>query len=438
MATLVITNDWLQTAGHMAHGLIYAQGYLWIGCETEPGTLIRMDPANPSAFSTVTFPSDNKHFWILDVIYIPSKGKIYALFGKFGTDAFHETTVAEIDPVTLAWTDVIEDTAYNAEQGSITADATHLYLVSHSTGFIYRYNLSDWSAAGSLNLDLGAPHCCRYDSVTNKIYVTSAGVSSPDLNLVVRVDPVTFTVEQGAGWAIDVFTDDLAMDAEYLWCGSESSGNVTRIKKSDLSHTLVPLPVGTSVYSVYNDGKWIWVAFKGGPPGQFVRIDPSDLSYILFQLPDPSQISPNEIWGDVETEGSLGTTLFFTGYTSPGWVSSYTPGGVVAKVIPGPPAPGPRAPRSCAPGSPGRRAARCPRSPRCSEQQREPDAFSQVPDQPGFGRAGPVAMDTLCTEHPDGQFLDCLVQFGLQVDAAGRDHRKHACRPHRPGNDQPV
>jgi PKD repeat protein len=329
VATL-ITNDWLQTAGSMPHALIYAAGYLWIGCETEPGSLIRMDPGSPGTFSTITFPADSKHFWLMDLIYIAAKGKVYAVFGKFGTDFYHEATVAEIDPVTLAWTDVIEDFSYNPEQGSLTADATYLYVVSRTTGFLHRYLLSTWAAAGSLDLNLACnlPHCVRYDSVTGKIYCTGTSGLLPFPNLACRIDPVAFTVEQAAGYPGEsVFTDDFAMDATYLWCGSETTGNVVRIKKSDLSGTEIPLPVGRSVYSVYNDGSSIWVAFKGGPPGMLAQIDPATLLYTMYQFPVASQVSPNEIWGDVEVEGSAATKLFFTGFTSPGWVSQYTLGG---------------------------------------------------------------------------------------------------------------
>jgi hypothetical protein len=31
-----------------AHALIYANNYIWVGCETDPGKVCRINPASPS------------------------------------------------------------------------------------------------------------------------------------------------------------------------------------------------------------------------------------------------------------------------------------------------------------------------------------------------------------------------------------------------------
>jgi hypothetical protein len=320
-----IINDWIQPfvpGQDLPHSLIWAVGYLWIGTETIPGKLIRMDPDNPGAYQTITFPNDGTHQWLMDIVYIPAKGKIYCLFGHPFDDSAKAITVVEVDPTTLAWTDVIHDLGgYNPEQGSMCFDENHIYIACRLSDVLLRFQLSDWLYNGVIPMDMGqGPHCCRYDFQTNRIFVTSTQTFG---NTIAKVDPVTWTVEQyGAGLEGHLlFTDDLAIGPDYIYLGSELSGYVTRVSKFDLNDcTLIPIPhTGTRAnYCVYYDNTWVWTSLQGSP-GLLARINPLTLEVQTYDFPDSRQTSPNEIWHRFDLPGDR--RLWFTFYTVPGLAS---------------------------------------------------------------------------------------------------------------------
>ena len=98
-----IVNDWLITmpAGvNNPHGLIFSSGHWWVSFETSPGVVARIDPASPSTYSLITFAG---HTWGMDLIENPLNGKVLVVWQG-------GAVVSEIDPTTLAWTDVISGT----------------------------------------------------------------------------------------------------------------------------------------------------------------------------------------------------------------------------------------------------------------------------------------------------------------------------------------
>ncbi len=340
-----VTNDWLvpfQPDEIQPHGLIYALGYLWIALESDPGILIRMDPNNPSAYQRIVFPDvpfQHQYTWAMDIVYIAAKGKIYVAFGRpafFSGTYTQVAKVVEVDPTTLAWHDVVSDTSYNPEQTSLTADANWIYVLARVNNRIYRYSLTTWAAGGFLDLPLSFPHCARYDSVTDRIYVTTSDY--PDTSpLIVSINPNTFAIDQIGSFSLNpntILTDDMAMTPDHIWCGSERTGNVLKISKANLSDiTVIYLPTApASVWSMYFDGTWIWVGTKGSP-GTIIRIDPVTLDLTSYVFPDPSQGSPNEIWGNVPVEGQPATTLFFTFYNSPGAASAMTVAASITTIV---------------------------------------------------------------------------------------------------------
>ena len=313
-----ITTDWLLTmpAGVAnPHGLISAYGYWWVCFEATPGVLVRIDPANPSAYSLVSFPG---HGWGMDLIDISSKGKIYVLWSS-------GATISEVDPKTLAWTDIIKGAG--AGNGSLCADGTYLDIGNWNTGALDRYKLSDWSFVGSLNLGLSYDyvahywiHGCRYDG--SHIYAHSAARerwSYPtNLPKIAKVDPVTFSVVDSAGIPSgdDQLTDDLAFTKDYVWYGSEATGSILRVAKANLSlQTVIPVGLGPC-FGVYYDGALIWAVFANNQ--QIISLDPDSLVITVFNFPNKSlQYSPNEIWNN-------GDQFCATFFTNPASVSGFT------------------------------------------------------------------------------------------------------------------
>ena len=335
MSTL-IQNEWLvnfPAGANQPHATIDEGGMLWVGTESSPATLTRIDPANPTAAQTLTFPADGQHNWIIDVLYIPAKGKLYALFvnSLYGD----RTVVSEINPSTFpspsCAVDVINDSAtgHACAQGSFCVDSTYMYI---STGnysvnaVLLKYNLANWIFITSLTLSfdpgsgtqyLQIAHNCRYDG-TN-IFVSSANGDLTTYLAFVRVDPGYFTVVDGASLTVGAdrtLTDDSAFTTSYIWYGSEITGNIVRVLKTNLSsQTRILTGVGYPNWGVWNDGTFLWSVYDT-TPGTAVRVDPNTLALSTFTFPSGlGQNASNEVLSD-------GTYLFFTGYTSPGWASA--------------------------------------------------------------------------------------------------------------------
>src|SRR5260370_639206 len=122
------------------------------GLESIPGILIRMDPSNPSAYQRIVFPNTGEYQWLMDLAYIPAKGKLYAVFGHpfflFTGPYIVVAKVVEVDPSTLAWRDVVSDTSYNPEQTSLTADTNWIYRLQRLNNPIPRYFFTTQAARG--------------------------------------------------------------------------------------------------------------------------------------------------------------------------------------------------------------------------------------------------------------------------------------------------
>ena len=324
-----IPNEWritLPTGANLPHATLFAAGYLWVGTITNPGTLTRIDPEDSNTSVTITFPPDGQHSWIIDALYIPSKGKVYCLFvnGLSGD----RTVVAEVDPTTMATTDVINDSAsgHGCADGSFCTDGSFLYIstavVPEAPASLLVYDISSWSFVTSIALshggkDLWFGHNCRYDG-TN-IFVSSGNTDLSSHLAFIKVS-TSLTILDGASLtagADTVITDDSAFTTNYVWYGSETTGNVIRVLKSNLSsQTVIHTLVGASCWGVYYDGTFIWSVYETSP-GTAVRIDPVTLylTTFTFQSTPILQDYSNEVLGD-------GTSLFFAGYTNPGWVSA--------------------------------------------------------------------------------------------------------------------
>jgi hypothetical protein len=336
-----VVNGWattLDSGSDQPHAMVYAGDSLWIGCESNPGRICRINPLNPAVITTIILPNDGRHGPVLDMCYIPSKGKLYALCTDFFDPAII-SSVVEVDPVTGAYTDVITAT-YGAGQGAIAFDSNYLYVVSWFTKTVYRYSLTGFGLVSSLLLNLlQLPHAMEYDPVSGFLFVTSAANSGDPM--IAQINVGTFTVVNYGYLPTDrTMSDDIAFAGGYVWAGSEASGNVVKFLATNV--TAPPVIINTGItgrnFGVYYDGGVIWTGWEGNA-AIFGRISVTTNAVELFYLPNrPAQSSPNEFV-------RRGTNLYITGWTSPGQVSQitvtdYDPVVVPAGIITGTPTTG--------------------------------------------------------------------------------------------------
>jgi streptogramin lyase len=154
-------------------------------------------------------------------------------------------------------------------------------------------------------------HCCRYDGT--RIIATSAasianlasfGIAGAvtDYLEIAFIDPAAMTVSASHVFpsnADAAFTDTFAVTQNFVWCGSEVSGNLVKFAKAGLTiRTVLPtgaLASGNSCYEVYNDGRFLWMGFDVA--GVIVRVNPFTGALDTFTLP-LGQPSVNSIWAD--------------------------------------------------------------------------------------------------------------------------------------------
>lgn len=294
------------------HGFLYQSGKLWACTETTPSHVVRFNnPANNlSDYTVLDFANDGLHNDSRQIIYVPSKGKFYVIFHGFASSV----VVSEVDPVTLASTDVISTASTDQQGETLCASSTNLFILVHvitgSTGYggVIKYLLSNWSETGRVTLGnsglIGTqPHSMQFDN-TN-IYVT--GASSP--GWVAKVDPVSLAFTTQSFVAGDnIPTDDFGMTTSNLWVGLEAmTGILVRVNKSDLSLSRLSTGILDSYsFGVFNDGTYIWNLIPFSPNGIVQRINPINTNIVNVD----TEAVPNEIDTD-------GTNYFLTTFSNP-------------------------------------------------------------------------------------------------------------------------
>ncbi len=307
------------------HALISAAGYLWIGNQSNTGSLIRVDPNDPTHWAHLTFAADIWHGWVSDVIYIDSKAKIYCLMGTPNT-TIGNTTISEVDPITLAYTDVIQTNTYNVEQGSMACDGTYLYVAARQKMSVYKYRISDWTLVDTLVTNMSLAHCCRIDG--GKMYVSGSDKTKGLLNLI-EITLSSFTITQSIVIQNNrIFTDDIAITPDHIFVGSEDTGNIVRISRTNFhTQTVINTGITTRNFGVYYDGTGLWTGWEGNP-GIFGKIDVGTLALSTYQFAGANQISPNEFL-------RIGGIMYFTHYHLSGTLTAMSVSGVVPNPTPG-------------------------------------------------------------------------------------------------------
>jgi len=278
------------------YSMVYLNGYVYVGLVVNPGKLLKINASDLSDYTVKTFPDDGNHGGVYDLIYSSTKEKLYALHLESGRIA-----VSEVNPSDLSASDVIQDTGYDCDNGSIATDESYLYVLCFGEASIVKYDMSTWAVAdANTSLSKASGHALGFDG-TNLYGATTIAGSS-----ILKIAPSDLSEINQAFTGGP--TDDLAFTANHVWVGLEGgTHNVLKISKSDLSDiTNIDTGRSTSCYGTFYDGTWIW-ALYAGTPGYLVRIDPATDEFTTYAF---NGTSPNEV-------SFHSGFLFVSTYTSP-------------------------------------------------------------------------------------------------------------------------
>lgn len=322
----------LASGENLIHGLIFvsciAEGgyhtnYLFASTRTSPGKLIRFNPDDLTSYSVLTFANDGNHDLADDLVYVPSKNKVYVILTRSSDAA--RIVIEEVNPNTMAATEVVNMNLGSGIGSSITSDGGFLYVTGFGTNSpnlspVYKFSLASFALTASAYLFdsssslYSSAHTIRFDG-TN-LFVTGnfdpgfiARVSTNDLSAVKYSFTNTFPY----------VTDDMAIVGDYIYLGSEDSGYefIFRVKKDFTATTALTAQIYTGSnnisYGTFFDGRYVWECPPGGNPGKIKRIDPNTLEVCTFIT---GLGAPNEVVSD-------GQRLFVSSFTSPAKIGRF-------------------------------------------------------------------------------------------------------------------
>lgn len=277
-ATIPIPEDYLETAATypfltelLSHP---SNGYLY-GCYGSgiAGKMVKVKNDNFADITTVDFASDGQHTGPIDMVYSATRDRYYVLF-RNGDD--NRCVISEVNPTTLARTDFFNFGDIQPGAGSITADATNLYVVTFPTTPSYLV-IIPFSAPGSFAEPIpltgfSQAHCIR--QFGGKLYLQ--GMTPPASGWVMRLttagvveQTADFTGEEG-----QFPVDDIGESADHIWIGNRDlSGIVRKYTKTDFANVEL---ISTGQLSRCTCSKrlvgYVWTAFENG---RAVRINPT-------------------------------------------------------------------------------------------------------------------------------------------------------------------
>jgi hypothetical protein len=279
---------WTQALTGVVDGTVLGGGFLWMSQNGNPATIVKMDLTNPAGYSSASFANDGNHKTTQRMVY--TGGFVYALFAS----ADFALRVTQIDPSTLAMSDVITDTNYPYSSGvgmSLSTDGTNLYIGGtaiidgNSRGIVIKYQISGFSRLGELITDLGTDqgynvHCVPYDGT--KLYAAGFNTAHSSGGWVARV--TTALVMEAYALIPSGFHTQFSADGSYMYgMGTGSPSVAARIDKSTLEYRPIVAVGSTGQDGLFNDGTYLW----GAPASlnRIVRIDPSAYEIRFFAVP---------------------------------------------------------------------------------------------------------------------------------------------------------
>ena len=283
----------LSLSNGYVHGSLFIKGYLYLSTRESPASLIKVDPDDLTVEDTLTFASDGNHLYADSICYDNTNDCIYVLFGVSG-----KTVVDKVNYTEMTTENLILNTTYDSNTTpAIETDGTYIYIISNElASYIRKFNCSDGAfVAEQTDTDLDSGHAITYDG-TN-LYATGSDESSPVL---AKINPSTLAITTGS-LSGSKPTDDLVSVGDYIYIGFEdSTGILSKVKKSDLSEERISTFISQTVYAMHYDGRYIWIGYDAG--SYITMYDPE--CCVLKNIPIATT-SSNEIISD-------GKRVFYT------------------------------------------------------------------------------------------------------------------------------
>lgn len=282
------------------HGSCFASGYIFGTTISPSGEIYRVDPNNFTNYISTILSVGV----IADITYCSTNNKLYAIAGN--------GNVLQIDPATMSISTVITPSpSWPTNAHTITNDGTYLYVIYNgyaqlAGGPTYSFNkylISDFSfvngIAFTLATSIGQGHSSQY----NDGYVYFTTQQSPAKLIKVKTNDLSYSY---ITLSFNTATDDFALLGDYIYIGSESSNNISRINKNTFNIDLIN--VGNPSYGVVCANNFIWNCNNNEK--SITRINPSTLDCVKYNTPNQTGV-PNEIIWD-------GDRLYVTFYSGVG------------------------------------------------------------------------------------------------------------------------
>jgi len=266
--------------------------------------LFKFNASDLSSFTSTNFPNDGFHGLIQDMLWSTSKQRIYIMFYDSS-----ELTVSEVNPDTLAITDVILDDFDVNDEWSMTCDETYLYIAGFDTptirgNAISQFKMSDWTLNKTIIITNTATQnpAMRYDPITQLVYgycgtnygggvFGSMGFSfAPDDmdNYVLKLSPATPWIQLEPAIS---FIGDFAYSCEY-GANATLGTRVYRMNKSTLDIDAIYTGLTNDTIGAYAQAGFLWLSSRsnGVSVARISRLNPATMQIDHAEFPPTNNI----------------------------------------------------------------------------------------------------------------------------------------------------
>lgn len=306
-----------------AHGLIYIAEHdvIFASLRTTPGSFIRFNnPNDLTDYDYVEITGVGAYNNPDQLVYSSLTDKVYIILSDFDFSGVSNFRVVEVDPVTLAYSLIIDDDTGQGAIGAptITIVDNYLYALNGVPNSVLRqYDLTSSTtpipSSASVSLFDSDRRGHALESDGTHLYATSISFTANEYIAKISLD--LSTVEQeliplGSSSTFGGFTDDLLVWGDYIYALSEIISPETylfKINKNDLTD-YVALDIGSvapeGLHSIMTDGNYIWFS---GPNSILGKLNPLTGEGSLFDTAKYEVTNLNEMTTD-------GARYFFTGH----------------------------------------------------------------------------------------------------------------------------
>lgn len=252
------------------HSFIKVGNSLFCGSRTSPPTITKVHDCNNMVSGGTTVISLTGKTYCEAVTYSATTGKLYFLLVN---------EILELDPITMAYSVFsISVTGGTGGSGGITTDGTYFYVVSYAsiTSRVAKFSFNGTAftrvaEAGISGRSYG--HFIGYDKDTG--YLFASGAANPAwFSKINPTDLSMTTVALPGGYS--TVTDDTAIAPDYVYGVLENSPNfkIVRVKKSDMSYTIITTGISNAGYGcVYNPyDECVYTIFNTNP-GSYLKLN---------------------------------------------------------------------------------------------------------------------------------------------------------------------